>query len=366
MKVGVSITMINTSGKRDEDIYRDELAIADLAEPLGFDSLGAVEHHFTGYAMIPNCTQLLTYMAGRTRRLTLITTVIVLPWHDPVRVAEEIAMLDVLSEGRTIFGFGRGAARTEYDGFRIPMEEARDRFKECCEIVVKGLTQDSFSYRGQFFDIPEIQIRPRPVSNPAERLFAASVSPESGDMMARLGLGVFIIAQKDWDSARDDLLRYEETARSVGLKPRRPIVSTQVSVAESEQEAWDDANQYLAETFRAIDQHYGHTRGALQGVKGYEFHAKMAKTYAKLTSSPEEIQKKALQHYLSLSVVGTPKQCLEKLEYIQQRMGTDHFLFGFSHGGLPLSKAQRSMRLMAEKILPRLKHDPAFAPRPVD
>ena len=107
-------------------------------------------------------------------------------------------------------------------------------------------------------------------------------------MMARLGLGVFIIAQKDWDSARADLLRYQETARSIGLKPRTPIVSSQISVAESEQEAWDDANQYLAETFRAIDQHYGHTRGELQGVKGYEFHAKMAKTYAKLTTSPED------------------------------------------------------------------------------
>jgi alkanesulfonate monooxygenase SsuD/methylene tetrahydromethanopterin reductase-like flavin-dependent oxidoreductase (luciferase family) len=337
MKVGVSITMINTTGKRDEDIYRDELAVANLAEPLGFDSLGAVEHHFTGYAMIPNCVQLLTYMAGRTTRLTLVTTVIVLPWHDPVRVAEEMAMLDVLSEGRTIFGFG--------------------------EIVIKGLTQESFSYQGKYFNIPEIQIRPRPVSNPVQRIYAAAVSPESGEMMARLGLGVFIIAQKDWDSAREDLRRYEETTHSVGLKPRLPIVSTQISVAESEQEAWDDANQYLAETFKAIDTHYGHTRGELQGVKGYEFHAKMAKTYAKLTTSPEEIQKKALQHYLSLSVVGTPKHCLEKIEYIQQRMGTDHFLFGFSHGGLPLAKAQRSMRLTAEKILPRLKHDPAFAPR---
>ena len=202
MKVGISISMINTTAKRDEEIYRDEMAIANLAEPLGFDSIGAVEHHFTGYAMIPNCTQLLTFIAGSTKRLTLVTTVIVLPWHDPVRVAEEMAMLDVLSEGRTIFGFGRGAARTEYDGFRIPMEEARDRFKEACEIVIKGLTQESFSYQGQFFNIPEIQIRPRPISNPVQRLYAASVSPESADMMARLGLGVFIIAQKDWDSAR--------------------------------------------------------------------------------------------------------------------------------------------------------------------
>ena len=99
MKVGLSISMQSVPpASATRSIYRDELATAELAEPLGFDSIGAVEHHFTGYAMIPNCVQLLTFMAARTKRLTLVTTVIVLPWHDPVRVAEEMAMLDVLSE----------------------------------------------------------------------------------------------------------------------------------------------------------------------------------------------------------------------------------------------------------------------------
>jgi alkanesulfonate monooxygenase SsuD/methylene tetrahydromethanopterin reductase-like flavin-dependent oxidoreductase (luciferase family) len=362
VKIGVSLSMINTSGKLDSEIYRDELAIADLAEPLGFDSLSSVEHHFTGYAMIPNCVQLLTWMAARTKRLEVCTSVIVLPWHDPIRVAEEIAMLDVLSGGRTSFGFGRGAARSEYDGFGIPMEEARDRFKEAAEVVLKALSQERFSHHGRFFNIPEISIRPRPISHPERRFYAASVSPESADMFARMGFGVFIIAQKDWESAKADLTRYQEISRSVGFTPRRPICNAPVSVADTSEEAWEDANMYLAQTFKAIDDHYGHTRGALQGVKGYEFHAKMAKTYAKLTGDAE-IQKKALKHYLSLAAVGTPKQCLEKLEYVQKLINTDHFLFGFSHGGIPVAKAERSMRLFAEYVMPVLKFDPAFAPR---
>ena len=136
MKIGANVTMINPSGRPDDEVYHDELALIDLVEPLGFDSLMCVEHHFTGFAMIPNNTQLLAYVAGRTKRIQLVTDVIVLPWHDPIRVAEEIATLDVLSGGRTIFGFGRGAAPVEYDGFGVPMAESRQRFKEAAEIVI--------------------------------------------------------------------------------------------------------------------------------------------------------------------------------------------------------------------------------------
>ena len=141
MKVGTAISMLNVGEKPDSAIYQDDLRLGDLAEPLGFDSIWSVEHHFTGYAMVPNVVQLLTYFAGRTKRVQLGTAVIVLPWHDPVRVAEEMAVLDNLSGGRTMFGFGRGAATVEYDGFRIPMDEARARFEEAAKIVIAALSQ---------------------------------------------------------------------------------------------------------------------------------------------------------------------------------------------------------------------------------
>ena len=90
--------------------------------------------------------QLLAYYAGRTKRIQLGTSVIVLPWHDPIRVAEQIALLDILCGGRCLFGFGRGAASVEYEGFRIPMDEARPRFIEGAEIIQRALTQESFEY----------------------------------------------------------------------------------------------------------------------------------------------------------------------------------------------------------------------------
>src|SRR5256884_2633460 len=153
MKVGIALNMLTKEGRSDAAVLAEHMALGDLAEPLGFDSLFALEHHFTGYARSPSPSVLLSYYAGRTRRITLGTAVIVLPWHDPVRIAEEIALLDILSGGRCLLGFGRGAASAEYAGFRIPMEEARPRFVETAQIVVRALSQEVFDWDGEFYKI---------------------------------------------------------------------------------------------------------------------------------------------------------------------------------------------------------------------
>src|SRR5499427_10549247 len=111
MQVGMAAVFQNPGrARRDFDVYRDDLRLADLVEPLGFDSIWSVEHHFTDYTMCPDVLQFLTYMAGRTTRVSLGSMVVVLPWHDPMRVAEEVSMLDNICGGRFILGLGRGAA----------------------------------------------------------------------------------------------------------------------------------------------------------------------------------------------------------------------------------------------------------------
>src|SRR5260370_7826718 len=125
MKGGIALNMLCQPGRSDAAVVAEHLALGDLAEPLGFDSLFALEHHFTGYAMSPAPTQLLSYYAGRTRRITFGTAVIVLPWHDPVRVAEQIALLDILCGGPCLFRFGPRPATLEHQGFPIPLAHAR-------------------------------------------------------------------------------------------------------------------------------------------------------------------------------------------------------------------------------------------------
>jgi alkanesulfonate monooxygenase SsuD/methylene tetrahydromethanopterin reductase-like flavin-dependent oxidoreductase (luciferase family) len=318
-----------------------------------------LEHHFTGYAMSPSPTQLLSYYAGRTKRITLGTAVIVLPWHDPVRVAEEIALLDILSGGRCLFGFGRGAASAEYAGFRIPMDEARPRFVEAAKIVVKALTHEVFDWDGEFFKIPMTSIRPRPISHPERRFYASSVSPESADIMAKLGFGVLVIMQNEWPKAAADIERYRDLAISVGHTPRPPIILTNISVAESRDEAQDRAVKYLSRKFDSIDNHYHFSDGHLASVKGYEFYGNMAKTYAKMKD--EGYRRKATEFYVKIQVVGTPADCIEKIAELQRLTGLDHLVTEFAFGGMPHEEAEMNMRLFADRVMPVLQRDRAFA-----
>jgi len=256
MKVGMALNMLCKEGHDDASVVREHFAMGDLVEPLGFDSLFALEHHFTGYAMSPAPTQLLAYFAGRTQRIQLGTSVIVLPWHDPVRVAEQIALLDIMCGGRCLFGFGRGAATVEYAGFRIPMEEARPRFVEAAQIVVKALSNESFEHEGQFFRLPRMSIRPRPISHPERRFYASSVSPESAEVIAKMGFGMFMIMQNEWSKAAADIYNFHDIAESVGHAPRPPVILTNVSCAETRGEAQERAFKYLGAKWDSIDTHY--------------------------------------------------------------------------------------------------------------
>ena len=150
MKIGTDVSVLAEPGRSDAAVLADHLAVADLEEPLGFDSLFGLEHHFTGYSMSPDPLQLLSYYAAKTKRITLGTCVIVLPWHDPLRVAEQIALLDNMSGGRMILGIGRGLARIEYEGFRVDMNTSRERFVEYAGLILDALETGEMEYDNEF------------------------------------------------------------------------------------------------------------------------------------------------------------------------------------------------------------------------
>ena len=358
MKVGTALSILAQPGRPDVALFNEHMQLGDLAEPLGFDSLFALEHHFTGYSMSPSPLQMLSYYAGRTRKITLGTCVIVLPWHDPIRVAEQIALLDVMSGGRTLMGFGRGAASVEYDGFRIPMEEARPRFVESAQLIVKALSNDRFDWQGEFYQIPEMSIRPRPISHPERRFYASSVSPESSEIMAKLGFGMLVVMQNEWSKAAEDVQRYRKIARSVGHTPRPPIILSNVACAPTRAEAREWALRYLGEKWDSIDNHYHFADGHLSSVKGYESYGKLAKTYTKMKD--ETFRSKATDFYVSIQVVGTPDDCIQQIAELRRLTGMDHFVTEFSFGSMPHHLAELNMRLFADKVVPVLQRDAAF------
>lgn len=359
MRIGTDISVLAEPGRPDSSVVAEHLALADLAEPLGFDSLFALEHHFTGYSMTPSPLQTLAYYAAKTTRITLGTCVIVLPWHDPIRVAEQIAYLDLLCRGRCMFGFGRGAASSEYAGFRVPMEEARARFVESAQLVTKALSDEVFEWNGEFFKIPRMSIRPRPMSSPEQRFYASSVSPESAEIMAKLGFGMMVIMQNEWKRAAADIQKYREIAMAVGHTPPPPVILTNVSCAPSRAQAHDRAMQYLGAKWDSIDHHYNFSDGHLANVKGYESYGKMAKTYGKLKDPAE--RKKMTDFYVGIQIVGTPDDCIQQLGEMQKLTGTDHVVCDFSYGRMPPDQAELNMRHFAERVMPIMQRDAAFA-----
>ena len=169
MHVGMAtIFQGSGEGRTDRNVYRNELRLAELAEPLGFESIWGVEHHFTDYTMCPDVLQFLTYMAGRTTTLQLGSMVVVLPWHDPIRVAEQVTVLDHMCDGRFIFGIGRGLGRVEFEGFGVNQEESRERFVESAQMILEGLESGVCEFDGKIreADAPRdpsasVQVLPR-------------------------------------------------------------------------------------------------------------------------------------------------------------------------------------------------------------
>ena len=134
--------------------------------------------------------------------------VIVLPWNDPVRVAEKLSMLDCMTDGRVIAGIGRGLGRIEFEGFKVPMEESRERFVESAETILQGLEQGYCEYNGKYIKQPKARIRPEPFKSFKNRTYAAAISPESSAIMAKLGVGILVIPQKPWDEHAKELSDY--------------------------------------------------------------------------------------------------------------------------------------------------------------
>jgi alkanesulfonate monooxygenase SsuD/methylene tetrahydromethanopterin reductase-like flavin-dependent oxidoreductase (luciferase family) len=196
------------------DAYIDSVV---EAEDLGFYSSFLVEHHFTGMGQVSSSLNLLTYLAAKTSTIRLGTAVVVLPWHNPLLVAEQAATLDLLSKGRFDFGVGKGYRFTEFEGFCIPIEEANERFEEAMEIIRKGwATEGRFSHEGKRWRYKDVMVEPAPTQLPHPPLWMAAGRPESLQYAAREGYNLFLDQFQTFDVILERLGIYRDALEAVG------------------------------------------------------------------------------------------------------------------------------------------------------
>ncbi len=351
MHVGMAAVFQNPRKARsDREVYENELRLVDLAEPLGFESVWSVEHHFTDYTMCPDVLQFLTYVAARTRNVQVGSMVVVLPWHDPMRVAEEVSMLDNLSGGRLILGLGRGAGKVEFDGFRLPMSESRQRFTESAEMLLAGLENGYCEYDGTFIKQPRAPIRPAPFKTFRGRTYAAAVSPESAPVMARLGVGMLIIPQKPWKEVAKELDEYRALYRQVNHAEAPPPIAAGWTFCDPNADrAYEMARRYIGGYFESVLEHYQFAGDHLGKTKGYEYYGKMADKIHQYGADS------VTEFFMNLQVWGTPEQCYERVLDIRRRIGNNHYIGVFSYAGMPYDEAERNQRLFAREVMPQLQ-----------
>jgi alkanesulfonate monooxygenase SsuD/methylene tetrahydromethanopterin reductase-like flavin-dependent oxidoreductase (luciferase family) len=351
MHIGFSVPFQNPFDARsDAEVYHRELGFALQAEMWGFDSIWTVEHHFTDYTLCPDPLQLLTYLAGQTRRIQLGTGVIVLPWHDPVRLVEQITLLDNLSGGRVLLGIGRGIAKVEYDGFRVPMDTSRQRFLEYAGVVLRALEDGYVEHDGEFIQQPRRAVRPRPQHSFRGRTYAAAVSPDSMPLMAELGVGLLVIVQKPWEKVQEDFDVYRETWAEVNEgEPPAPICSGFLFVDEDAARAEELAHQHIGDYYRSVLRHYAFDEAPHEGVSGYEFYASISRYIGRHGSEG------AVEDFVNLMPWGTPEQVLEKLDHIRETIGMAGFTPSLCYGGMPYEEAERNIACFVDQVMPTLK-----------
>jgi len=217
--------------------FRDYLDFNVEAEALGFQSSFLVEHHFTGWNQVSATLMLLMAVAMRTTTLRLGSAVIVLPWHNPVLLAEQAATLDLISGGRFDFGIGKGYRHSEFKGFQIAPDEAEARFEEAVTVMTRAwTTRQRFSHRGRFWHFEDIVVEPPPAQQPHPPLWVAAGSEQSIRRAAARGFNLILdqYASAEQITERVGFYKAERKAQGFGFDPMQVAVARQLYVANDE------------------------------------------------------------------------------------------------------------------------------------
>jgi luciferase family oxidoreductase group 1 len=338
IQFGTFLLMQSPSARDSREIYARGIEQAQAAEALGFRNVWIAEHHFSTYGYVGRPVQLATYIAAKTTRLRVGTAVIVVPLHHPLVVAEEIATLDLLADGRVDIGLGRGYQYYEFERLGLELDAARRRWNESVDIIVKALEGEPFSYAGRYFTIPETTVFPRPAQRPHPPIWVTAQSPQSVEATVRRGFnlltGGFGVPVERMAEFRSQFDRLVAEVRP----PCLPAVGVQRAVYVT-----DDA----ADARAAAEQARWNMRVTLSLRNHYE---RVENGRAIPVPAPNEpATEDLLDRFL---VIGTPETVVRQIRRLREQVGITHFNCSFWFGDLDQGRVLRSMDLFAREVMP--------------
>jgi alkanesulfonate monooxygenase SsuD/methylene tetrahydromethanopterin reductase-like flavin-dependent oxidoreductase (luciferase family) len=307
-------------------VYERALRRIDVMEHSGYDAVWLAEHHFTGYSVCPAVHVMATHVAARTQRLRIGTAVTLAAFYHPLRIAEDIALLDVLSGGRVNWGAGRGFDATEFANFGVPAEESSERFREAVEIVLAAWTSPRLDFAGKYHRFANVEVLPKPLQTPHPPTWVAATSPDAIAWAARRGHSILM----DPHSTHAEIARKRESYRvqleqhGHAFAGRELPMARLIAIAPSDGEAEQVAR-----------------RGAAWTTGSYV----KAKTMNAFRGDGAELD--PTEHYLRDVIVhGSPARVVDQLERLKSEMFLDSLMIA------PLS--ERSFQLFTDEVLPKL------------
>ncbi|MEO6146754.1 MAG: LLM class flavin-dependent oxidoreductase [Sulfuriferula sp.] len=330
--------------RSEAQAYADTLAEIELGDRLGFGCAWLVEHHFMrGYSHCSKPDLMLAAASQRTRRIRLGLSVVPLPYHHPVHVAERAATLDILTGGRLELGIGRGFSPHEYGVFGAAMSDSRSRTAESLAILRASFLRRPVTFHGEHYDLDALDILPYPLQSPHPPLWTAAVSPDTFTWAAQQQLGMLAGPFKPWMMVKHDIRNYLDCAASVPAP--RAGMTVGIFCLPDGKRARELAKPALTWFYNSL---FATTLPVLEKLyPSYEHFHDLGRFRSLIKLG---INLKLLETF-GMAVVGTPAECIEKLQKYREA-GLTNLLCAVGAGALPTEAIQESMRCIAEDVMP--------------
>jgi alkanesulfonate monooxygenase SsuD/methylene tetrahydromethanopterin reductase-like flavin-dependent oxidoreductase (luciferase family) len=357
MDFGLYLEFASREGVPQHEVFRESFALVDEAERLGVDSMWLAEYHFTvGRSVLSAPVPIACAIASRTARARIGLAVLLLPLGHPIRIAEEVATLDHISQGRLEFGIGRGTFPNVHEGFRVTFTESRRRFEEYLDIILKAWTTKSLSYEGEYFSCQEVTVAPKPYYTPYPPISVGITSAETFPIIGRKGYAIIINPSRVF--ALSELAPHIQGYRQVWKEAGHPHahltppMSKGMYVTPTMEEALHDPldlDNFSSRILRSTG-----TTGAPIGMPT-DKDGNLPPGYEAWASRQRDRERRDDPGHAGLPPLrGTPEVIIERLKQTQEA-GVERIFGAFGFPGLPQWKVLRSIELFCTEVLPHFR-----------
>lgn len=353
MKWGLYLVTLLPPSMTQRQAIENSLLYALEAEKLGFDDVWTLEHHFTRYGLVGSPLLHAAYILGKTQRIKVGTAISVIPTDHPVRLAEQVALLDQLSCGRLYFGVGRGIFTKDFKIFNVDMGKSREMMAEWLEIMVRAWTTGKTAGTGKFAKFDEIDVYPEPYTKPHPPIYTVPQSPSSVEWAASHGYPMILNYAIEDEAKKAQLDLYAEVAESSGFDPETipHALSALCGTAEDGNAirhiSYPNMTFWLDEYQRASD--LLKPEGAK--IPSYEYWQRM---WEEAVIKGETKTDKRVEKYFRLNPIGSPDECIERLQRTIDVTGIDHVICGFET--VPTgSGVIDSIRMFWDRVVPHIR-----------